>query len=143
MIKLVLYNTSSANNTINKVLTDATEYEIEIKRPDNINHIAILLHSDDFIDFNYAYIDRFKRYYFIEKIEIRQNKMYELYLRCDVLETFKDEILQCEGYIFQQENINPYYDSGYKSEERKEIDVYKSDVSLTGETSTILVTIGG
>lgn len=142
-MKILLYNTSSANNVINKVLTNEMEYDIKFKDNTNINRPIVRLNSETYISYNYAYIEKFGRYYFIERIELYPNRIYELTLRCDVLETFKDELLQCEGFVSQQENINPYYDSGYKSEERKEIDIYKSDVSLTGDTSIILSTIGG
>lgn len=142
-MKILLYSTSSANNVINKVLTNEKEYEIKLKDNTDTNTPVIRLNSADYITANYAYIDRFKKYYFIERIELYPNRIYEMFLRCDVLETYKEELLQCEGFISQQQNINPYYDSGFKSETRKEVDIYKSDVSLTGETSTILVTIGG
>ncbi len=142
-MKIVLYNTSSANNTINKILTNPHEYDIKFKDSTDVNRPIVRLNSTDYIAQNYAYIERFKKFYFIESIELYPNRIYELSLRCDVLETFKEELLQCEGFVSQQENINPYYNSGYKFETRKEIDVYKSDVSLTGETTTILVTIGG
>lgn len=142
-MKILLYNTSSANNVINKVLTNEKEYDIKLKDSTDINRPVVRLNSADYIQYNYAYIERFNRYYFIERIDLYPNRIYEIFLRCDVLETFKDELLQCEGFIAQQENINPYYNSGYKVEQRKEIDVYKSNTSLTGESTTILVTIGG
>ena len=142
-MKILLYNTSSANNVINKVLENEKEYDIKLKDSTDINRPVVRLNSADYINYNYAYIEKFDRYYFIERIELYPNRIYEIVLRCDVLETFKEELLQCEGFISQQKNINPYYDSGYKFEQRKEIDIYKSDKSLTGETTTILVTIGG
>lgn len=142
-MKILLYNTSSANNVINKILTNEKEYDIKLKSNTNINNPIILLNSPDYIQSNYAYIEKFNKYYFIDHIEVYPNRIYEITLHCDVLETFKNELLQCEGFVSQQTNINSYYDSGYKSETRKEIDIYKSNISLTGNTSIILVTIGG
>ncbi len=142
-MKILLYNTSSANNVINKILTNEKEYDIKLKYNTNINTPIIRLNSSDYIQSNYAYIEKFNKYYFIEHIDVYPNRIYEIALRCDVLETFKNELLQCEGFISQQKNINSYYDSGYKSETRKEIDIYKSNVSLTDNISMIMVTIGG
>ena len=66
-------------------------------------------------------------------------------MRCDVLESFKDEILASSGFINQQsQNVNKYYNSNYQSEVRKEVDLYKSNVTIPVYVkSTILVTIGG
>lgn len=144
-MKIVFYNTSSANNVINKELTNAHEYDIKLKEDTSIKLPKIVLKSSEYIDFNYAYIEKFKRYYFVDKIELYPNGIYNLYLLCDVLETYKDEILKCDGKINQQrQNVNKYYDSGYKVELRKEVDIYKSDVTLSETKSTmILSTIGG
>lgn len=139
------YNTTSANNVINKILENETEFEIQLKDTTNVKTPKIILRSDTPINFNYAYIEKFKRYYFVDSIELYPNKIYNIYLHCDVLETYKDDILKCEGNITQQkQNVNNYYDSGYKTEVRKEVDIYKSDVTLSDEeTTNILVTIGG
>lgn len=144
-MKIVFYNTSSANNVINKILTNEKEYDIKLKDNTSIRFPMIILRSDDIINYNYAYIENFNRYYFIDKMELKPNGIYYIYLRCDVLETYKHDILKCDGYITQQkQNVNKYYDSGYKVELRKEVDIYKSDVSLNETESTmILSTIGG
>ena len=65
-------------------------------------------------------------------------------LRCDVLTSFKDDILKSYARIVEQTNSNVYYDSNLKSEVRKEVDTYMSNVSfdLTAD-SVVLVTIGG
>lgn len=137
------YNTKSSNNTINKVLTDETEYNIRFKDMTDMLFPVIQLQSDDLIMFNYAYIPNFKRYYFVQKIELFPNGIYVIILKGDVLESFKDEILDCEGYVSQQTNINQYYNVEYASETRKEVDIYKSDKTLTDENSVVITTIGG
>lgn len=143
-MKILLYTTNSANNTINKVLENEIEYDIKIKENTDIKLPMIILRSDDIILSNYAYIPKWKRYYFIERIELYPNDIYNIYLRCDVLETYKDEILKCDGFINQQtQNVNSYYDSDYKTEIRKEVDIYKSDVTLDDVSTILLTTIGG
>lgn len=144
-MEIKFYNTSSANNVINKVLENETVFNIQLKDTTDVKTPMIIFRSEEPINFNYAYIDRFKRYYFVDRIELYPNKIYYIYLHCDVLETYKKDILKCEGNISQQkQNVNNYYDSGYKVEVRKEVDIYKSDVTLSDEnTCNILVTIGG
>ena len=144
-MKIILYNTTDNNNVINKVLRDSTEFDIKFKDKTDIMKPVVLLHSETDVNFNYAYMENFKRFYFIESIEIFPNNIYSLSLTCDVLESFKDEILKSNGYISQQnENINPYYNTDYETEVKKEVDLYESDTEINvDEKSIILVTVGG
>lgn len=141
---LKLYNTNSETNRINKVLTDETEFDVRLKDKSSVVNPVLLLKSETYINFNYAYIPKFQRYYFVDDISVYPNKMYILTLRCDVLTSFKDDILKSYARIVEQTNSNAYYDSNLKSEVRKEVDTYMSDVSfdLTAD-SMVLVTIGG
>lgn len=141
---LKLYNTASEANRINKVLSNETEFDVRLKDKSSVINPIILLKSDTYISFNYAYIEQFKRYYFVDDVSVFPNKMYLLTLRCDVLTSFKDDILSSYAQIVEQTNSNAYYDSNLKSEVRKEVDTYKSNVSfdMTAD-SMVLVTIGG
>ena len=141
---LKLYNTNSETNRINKVLTDETDFDVRLKDKSSVVNPVLLLKSETYISFNYAYIPKFQRYYFVDDISVFPNKMYLLTLRCDVLTSFKDDILKSYARIVEQTNSNAYYDSNLKSEVRKEVDTYMSNVSfdLTAD-SMVLVTIGG
>lgn len=140
-----MYDTKSSNNVINKVLENEHEFDIKFKDKTDIVNPVVILSSPTLILSNYAYIPDFNRYYFVDKIELFPNSIYHITLRCDVLESFKDEILASSGFVNQQtNNVNKYYNSNYQSEVRKEVDLYKSDVTIdTNIKSTILVTIGG
>lgn len=140
-----MYDTKSSNNVINKVLENEQSFDIKFKDKTDIVNPVVILHSATLILSNYAYIPDFNRYYFVDKIELFPNSVYHITLRCDVLESFKDEILASSGFINQQsQNVNRYYNSNYQSEVRKEVDLYKSDVTIaTDVKTTILVTIGG
>ena len=141
---LKLYNTNSETNRINKVLTDETEFDVRLKDKSSVVNPVLVLKSETYINFNYAYIPKFQRYYFVDDISVFPNKMYLLTLRCDVLTSFKDDILKSYARIVEQTNSNAYYDSNLKSEVRKEVDTYMSNVSfdLTAD-SMVLVTLGG
>lgn len=140
-----MYDTKSSNNVINKVLENEHKFDIKFKDKTDIVNPVVILHSATLILSNYAYIPDFNRYYFVDKIELFPNSVYHITLRCDVLESFKDEILASSGFINQQtKNVNKYYNSNYQSEVRKEADLYKSDVTISTDVkTTILVTIGG
>lgn len=138
-----LYTTKTPNNTIGKVLENETEYNIKFKSQADRTKPVVVLMSQTMIDFNYAYIPDFNRYYFVESIEVTPNKIYNISLRCDVLESFKNDILESSGFVNQQTTPNKYYNSDYQTEIKKEVDVIKSNVTLDTTKSTILVAIGG
>lgn len=137
------YSNNDSTNTINKTLVFIIDIDVKFKEEVNIYSPSIMLKYDDLIDFNYLYIDKFKRYYFIEDVEVFPNKIYKLTLKCDVLMSFKDDILNSYGNITSQTNYNNYYNFDYSSEVRKETNIYNSDVVLDDVKSIILCTIGG
>ncbi len=58
--------------------------------------------------FNYVYIPRFNRYYYLEKLDILQTGLYEMCLKCDVLNTYKDAIRAQSGTVARnQHDYNP------------------------------------
>ena len=136
-----LYNTKDSNNVINKTKTDLTSYDIKFKDVADIQNPTIILRSETPIKNNYAYIPDFDRYYFIDSISIQPNKIYHLNLTVDVLESFKDDILNSMGTITRKENSNKYYDNDYMNEIRKEHLVYKSDVQLELENNILMVVL--
>lgn len=136
-----LYNTKDSNNVINKTKTDLTSYDIKFKDVADIQNPTIILRSETPIKNNYAYIPDFDRYYFIDSISIQPNKIYHLNLTVDVLESFKDDILNSMGTIIRKENSNKYYDNDYMNEIRKEHIIYKSDVQLELENNILMVVL--
>ena len=137
------YNTNDSTNTINKTLDFISDIDIKFKEEVNIFNPVVMLKYGDLINFNYVYIDKFKRYYFIEDIEVFPNKIYKLSLKCDVLMSFRDDILNSYGNITSQTNYNDYYNFDYSSEVRKETNIYNSNVVFEDAKTTILCTIGG
>lgn len=139
-----MYNTSDSNNTINKTLANETEFNIKLKGDTSITQPIVVLYSNNIILFNYAYIPEFNRYYFVDKIELFPNGIYNITLNVDVLESFKNDIKNSYGIISKQTNINNYYNDSYESEIKKEVDLHRSTVSFDLDVKEkILVTIGG
>ena len=56
-----------------------------------------------FLDCNYAYIEDLKRYYFIIDIQPFTDKLWVIDLKCDVLMSFKENILSLKAYIERNE----------------------------------------
>jgi len=68
-----------------------------IKKP-----VVTLKRDDSLIDKNYMYIEKFNRYYFINDLNIENERM-EINGEVDVLESFKSEILNSEQVATRQE----------------------------------------
>lgn len=138
---LKLYNTTDSNNTIGKTLTDEETFDITFKDTFNIINPLVILKSNIPILKNYAYIPEFSRYYFITSIQILPNNIYELFLECDLLETYKEDILASTGLITRAGEGNQFYDGGLNSEVRKEVEIHESVLEVDYGNSIILVTI--
>lgn len=137
-MKVTLYKTTDQNNTINKKLTDPLEININLKRSEDHERPRLLLKNDNdkYTGYNYAYIDFFKRYYFVESTSNNNDRIIELQLETDVLETYKDDILETNA-----ENIT-YYSSSENLDIRKNEDIYSSNITLPETNSMVIVTTG-
>lgn len=138
---LKLFNTTDSNNTIGKTLLDEQTFDITFKETFDIINPIVMLKSDVPILKNYAYIPEFSRYYFITSIQIQPNKIYRLYLECDVLESFKSDILASYGLVTRTAEGNRFFDGGLNSEVRKEVEIFHSTGTIPYENNIVLVTI--
>lgn len=142
-MKLILYKTTDASNVIGKTLTDPLEININLKRSEDQEKPRILLKNDGnkYTGYNYAYIEFFKRYYFVESIN-NNGKIIDLQLETDVLETYKDDILNATGTITKKVGTS-YVNNSVNSDIRKDHTIYKSNLSPERKQTNILITIGG
>ena len=138
---LKLYNTSDSNNTIGKTLTDEQTFDITFKDTFDILNPVILLKSSTPILKNYAYLPELARYYFITSTQVQPNKIYRLYLECDVLESFKADILASKGLVTRAGEGNSFFDGGLYSEVRKEFTIYESELEIPYKEEVVLVTV--
>lgn len=139
-----VYYTESASNEIGKILEDEQIFRIRIKKTtDQLNPIIPIKSDIDLMGMNYAYFEGFNRYYFIDEIEPKPNNIYTLHLRVDVLETWKNDILNGYGNVTRGTNENPYFDNGKRFEVRTETDKHFSNVEIPDVENIILNTIGG
>lgn len=61
--------------------------------------------DETIIRFNYVFIEQFNRYYFVENVEVVNLNMYVLYLKIDVLNSYKSEIKELYAYVERNENL--------------------------------------
>lgn len=106
MFDLRFYKCKDKENIINKTKSDEIVLRGLLKEPSSIYNpsITIKMNSDILTEnYNYVQIPRFNRFYFIEDIVINDTFMI-MSLRCDVLESFKTDILESTQIIDRQEN---------------------------------------
>ena len=104
-MQIKLYNNQNVKNSINKVLQNEIVLNGTLKEPSSILSPQIkVVKQDDILLKNYCYIEKFKRYYFIENITVENNNFLTLDLSVDVLESFKNDILKSTQVIGRQEN---------------------------------------
>lgn len=143
-LKIKLYNTTSPENMINKVLVDEVEYSIVFKNVVNILQPVVQLQVKlPEVNYNFAFIPDFERYYFINKLESQPNNMWILTLSEDVLMSYKEDILESVATVSRSPESNKFYDGGdYRSEVRNTHTIHESDKEIKFEQSTVLVTLG-
>ena len=138
---LKLYVVDSGANVINKVLTGETIININPKKDfDIINPIIFL--NGDFKEFNYCVIEDFNRSYFIDSIIQVNNKIVKLNCSCDVLETYKDDILNSKCRFNRSIKSGDYGVSNVELGKDKIIVKHSGNVTLQKVNSLIMVTIG-
>ena len=144
-MKLFLYDVDDGDNVINKTLPVPVEIEIRLSNDVDVINPTIRLRNIagvDYGDFNYAYIDVLGRYYFIDKLGRVSASDNMLYLSCDVLETYKDEILSSKARLKRNIKTGDYYNTSIDYSVLTTISKFNSSVSLTDDKSLILTTVG-
>lgn len=148
-MNVTLCNCMSETNIIGKTITDIVTRTCTIKG--NISHEnpVIILDYDalNIERINYMKIPVFGRYYFITDITNLAGGRYEVRGKVDVLESFKNQILNLNCIIDKQENdskANMYYNDGSFVSQEKEFIYSKNFPSgFLDQGEFILITAGG
>ena len=101
-----LYQNSAEVNRVDKsnyllgvgTLSGALREECSMLTP------SIVYQSESVPIFNYVYIPIFNRYYFVTSLSSVSKNVWRMELNCDVLMTYKNEILLLSGVVGRQEN---------------------------------------
>lgn len=144
-MQLVLYKNISSDNTLNKVLTNGTVFNINLKRETDILNpdlFLVKLTGVDYNDFNYAEIVELKRFYFINSITMVNASLFKLECSTDVLETYKTEILTSEASFKKSIQVGDYGEVDLKTSTKKLIEFFDSDLELEPSNDVILSVLG-
>jgi len=144
-MKLLLYAVDDGDNVINKVLPTPVEMEIRLSNDVDVVMPKIVLRDVVGVNYdylNYAYIEDLERYYFIDKIAKVNNRDSWLYLSCDVLETYKAQILNSHARVKRNLKTGDYVDVTLDRNVYQSVMLYNSDKGLVdGEKTTILTVL--
>ena len=144
-MELNLYKCSDGDNVINKTLTEKLTINITLKRDVNITAPQIILMNDNgafFNKYNYAEIPDLGRFYFIDSITSLNNKMESLALRCDVLETYKADVLSSKARFMRKLKTGDYIAANIDYSVIKKIIKIESNRGFTGNPTMILTSVG-
>ena len=145
-MKIEFYKNSSDKNKIGKFLSSVLTLNGNLRDECSITSPSILVEATSLVDYNYCYIPEFKRYYFISDITSVRNNLWRVSLKCDVLESFKKDILNLSCIVDKQQNqsySNNIDDGSYvnRADSFVEIANYQNGFISSGEF--ILITAGG
>lgn len=113
-MQVVFYRNSSEDRHVNKKLTNVDTFDVELKDSCSVQNPVLLLSK--YSNSNYCYISDFGRYYYIDDItQIRKN-LWQYTLRCDVLMSLKNDILNSKAIIERTES-QKYYNKNFDDSE--------------------------
>lgn len=139
-MELKLFQNKSSENTINKNLTLITTKNINLKQSTNLYQTFLVFKNDNITDYSKInYAKMLNKYYFVSYETIQNNSLIRLNLKEDVLETYKDNILNSSADI--TEKSTPSYSGSIKTSKEVETFKLKSDTILPKTQSIIMVTV--
>lgn len=141
-MEIILYNIDESENVINKSLVNGKNVDIKLKtKIDIISPEIIVLKENS--EYNYIHIPELGRYYFINRKEPLNFKLVRLYLTCDVLETYKNDILKSNARFRRNIKNGDYQNISLDYSNETVSTIFNSDGDeMSGETMVISV-IGG
>lgn len=139
-MELQLFQNKSSENTINKDLTLITTKNINLKQSTNLYQTFLVFKNDNTTDYSKInYAKMLNKYYFVSHETIQNNSLIRLNLKEDVLETYKDNILNSSADI--TEKSTPSYSGSIRTSREVETFKLKSDTILPKTQSIIMVTV--
>ena len=144
-MELNLYVVNDSDNVINKELTNKVTINISLKRDVDISSPSLILldgEGIDYSDFNYAEIPELGRFYFVNNVQRLNHKMIQVDLVCDVLETYKSDVLASKARFNRAIKTGDYYNANTLQSTLKTITKHESNVSIAGQSAMILTSVG-
>ena len=139
-MKAYFYNIADNPLKLNKTLGVSLEKNIKLLKVTSYLTLDFVL--TNYENENYVYIPDFGRYYFVTDIEIKNNGLFRISLKEDVLMSYKDVLTNNENHVIKSslpigENIN------YVSKFEKTTLTQDIENPFKNAISDVLITIKG
>lgn len=144
-MNITFYKNSSEKEKIGKSLSSGLTLSGNLRDECSITSPSILVEATSLVDYNYCYIPEFKRYYFISDITSVRNNLWRVSLKCDVLESFKSDILNSSCIVKKQQNqsySNNIDDGSYINRVDNFIEIANYQNGFNADGEFILLTAG-
>lgn len=131
----------SDNNVVNKSLTSVINLTGTLRNESEVVDPTILMEIDDPNKFNYLYISTFKRYYYVTDRNSVRNGLVEVSAHCDVLMTYKAQLLELPAVISRNtHDYNVYLpDDQFSAMAFERVQVREFPNKLTADKNFVLV----
>lgn len=142
-MKIDLYKNTSEENAIEKILIDKKSIEGTLKTTIDITDFSVIFNFfEDWNNYNYVYIAKLNRYYFVESKRILNNSLVEYDLIEDVLMSFKDLIRQQNILLIESETAFNGSKNSYIAENKLTVaNSYEMEDLFNTDKSGVLITV--
>ena len=138
-MKLEFFHTDDSSNTINKTLTKISEKDVTLKASTDILAPRMVFLANDFST-TINYMKMLDKYYFVDLQFIRNNSLVIVNSSIDVLETYKDNILNSQADIIKKSSAGNIKQNNVLPTTISK--TFNSDKTLSKSSSIIMVTSG-
>lgn len=143
---LILSRCDDARNVIGKTLADSVTFSVTLRGDFDITAPSIMLEmpaGTDALSFDYAEIPELSRYYFIEQVESINAKIWRFSLSCDVLETYKADILTSKARYRRNLETGDYIGGSLAISDNFDVTRHESTGGFVEDQSIIVATLQG
>lgn len=142
-MKIDLYKNTTEENAIEKIIVDKKTIEGTLKNTIDITDFSVIFNFfEDWNNYNYVYIEKLKRYYFVESKRIVNNSLVEYDLIEDVLMSFKDLIRQQNILLIESETAFNGSKNNYTAENKLTVaNSYEMEDLFNTDESGVLITV--
>ena len=142
-MKIDLYKNTSEENAMEKIIVDKKTIEGTLKTTIDITDFSVIFNFfEDWNNYNYVYIAKLNRYYFVESKRILNNSLVEYDLIEDVLMSFKDLIRQQNILLTESEMAFSGSKNNYIAENKLTVaNSYEMEDLFNTDKSGVLITV--
>ena len=142
-MKIDLYKNTTEENAIEKIITDKKTIEGTLKTTIDITNFSVIFNFfEDWNNYNYVYIEKLKRYYFVESKRIVNNSLVEYDLIEDVLMSFKDLIREQNILLTESETAFNGSKNNYTAENKLTVaNSYEMEDLFNTDKTGVLITV--